>query len=207
MKTLISHALSDHSDEVLKSSIRNCHVHGMHSLMFENTGRKIRMFYTTPEHELWKNTPENYTQWLSIGFHPHHCNITLAPLVGSILNWEIIESPLWELSLDAYHFQSHIQSGKWWFQKLQDSITFKTQQILKIQKWKETFMQAKDIHSVWVDIWEEVAWIVIEGKENPHHNEKCYSNVDLETWSPQWLYTPYICIDEIREDLFRLWIL
>ena len=66
MRTFISHALQDHPDEVLKSAIRNCHLQGMHSLMFENSGRKIHMFYTTPNHELWKNTPDTYTQGLSI---------------------------------------------------------------------------------------------------------------------------------------------
>lgn len=207
MKSLIQHALADHPEEILKHSLKNCHVRGMHSLMLETSWRKIRMFYTTPEHELWRNTPENYHEGLSVWFHPHHCNISLAPLVGEILNWGIEEAAQWDILLDRYKFTSHINSWKWGFEKLQAWVKLTTTKILEVSSGESIFLSAQEMHTVWVQRWEEVAWMVLEGKENQHHDDKCYSNSSLESWSPEWLYTPFADIEEIREALVHLWVL
>lgn len=208
MKNYIQHALDDHPDSILQNSIKNCHLKGMHSIMFDESWRKIRMFYTSEDHELHHNFPENYKQaWLSVGFHPHHCNISLAPIVWKIQNWSIKENPKWNIELDMYRFQSHIHSGKGWFKLLEKNVKLQTTQVLDIHSWDSLFMPAQEMHTVSVKQWEKVAWFVFEWEENPQHNERCYSNKNLTDWSTKWLYTPFESIDEIKENLYSLWVI
>jgi len=180
MKEFIQHCLEDHPDEILKKSIKNCHVAWMHSIMFDSSGRKIRMFYTDKNHDLWKNLPEYYEDWLSLWFHPHHCNISIVPLVWEILNWTVNTNPEWEIECSEYMFRSHIKSGAWGFEKIGEWVRLQTKQLLHLNPWQKRFMPADELHSVWVNQWNQAAWIVLEWEESSKNHEQCYSNTDHE---------------------------
>jgi len=207
MKNYIKHCLNDHKEDILKNSLKNCHVKWLHSIMFTNAWQKIRMFYTTSDHQLWYEQGDGLEeQSKKLWIHPHHCNITLASVIGSLYNLQAIESINWEIQLDRYKFQSHINSGNGWFELLKKNILLKTSKILEIAENTSHFMNAQQMHTVGVLPWQQVAWFVFEWEENKKHDEYCYSSEDLTQWSPEWLYQRYRDIDHIREELSDIWV-
>ena len=55
----------------------NCHTKGLHSIVLDETDSLLtRVFFTTHEHDLWKNEYENPR---SIAIHGHHVDIKITP--------------------------------------------------------------------------------------------------------------------------------
>ena len=59
-------------------------------------------------------------------------------------------------------------------------------------------MKSTDLHTVGVYQGQIAAWMVEETNFNPHHNNICYTNNDMENFSFDGLYQKYSSKEEIE---------
>ena len=185
MNELVKHLVKNNIDSIVECSILNCHAIGVHSVMLlESPGQTIRLYVAVGGHELWKNLPEHYMDGMSIGFHPHHCNLTLHCIRGAIWNWQATVEPrngnTSRAKLRGYIYRSQITEGKQGFElTIADAmLTYSFPD--KIEN-DSIFMSADELHTVGVDRYESAAWLVYEGKEDPNYRPVCYSTSHLES--------------------------
>ena len=99
-------------EAIVKRSLRNCHAIGVDSLVL-TTDPMVRVFVAHPTHTLWMNKPPHP---MSVGFHPHHCDVVLAPIFGRILNLSVsdVGDEYDFTSLNVYRYESPIlgKSGR-----------------------------------------------------------------------------------------------
>lgn len=184
MKELIKHLFKEHLQEIVSKSYLNCHAFGVHSIMLLDSPEKtIRLYYAEAGHDLGRNLPVKISKYtkLSVGFHPHHCNLTLVVVKGMILNWTIknvdYETPF---SLSAYRYNSEITNGKIGFKKLSDKNYFINSKKSYLGVGDSIRLQANEIHTIAADPEYDSAWLVFEGKEDSLYNNITYSDNDLE---------------------------
>ena len=176
----------ENMEEVAKNSLINCHTVGLDSIMFQETEHQsVRLFIARKNHDMWKNT---WGHTYSIGLHPHHRDITIIPLQGTVANVELCREGATE-KFHCYNYESPIiGESAGGFKKLEGVYELGlTSKLLKYP----TFMPATMLHSVWVPKGESASWYVIGGKENPHHRGVTYSNDPaLESFDFGKLYQP-----------------
>lgn len=193
MKELVKHLWRENPEQIAVQSIKNCHIEGLHSIMFIDTpGKRIRLFVTDDHHTMWKNDPTS-TKSMTIGFHTHHCNISLLVVKGLIKNWVVKESNMGKLQLHAYKYNSQIIMGEIGFVKLPYTKMFKTvsNNILQVGATVSAFMEADDIHTVAAQNGESAAWFVFEGLEDSEYKPITYSNdPELHKSNYDSLYLP-----------------
>jgi hypothetical protein len=192
MKALIKHLLCNNINEILSKSFMNCHVIGLHSIMLlESAGKTIRLYITTPDHELWKNEFVDLNTMhpipMPLGFHPHHCNLTLHGAYGNFSNWIIREGnkPSYlksyecsQIQLRKYSYKSKISAGEIAFDFKGFSDMWWANDIRKISKGDTVTLLAKNIHTVTVNRGVVAAWFVYEGLEDETYESACYSNAN-----------------------------
>jgi hypothetical protein len=186
-EAFLRHQLSNNLEKIVERSLLNCHAEGLHSIMLlEKPEETIRLFVADKNHVLWKNNFINAGEYLSeemsVGFHPHHCNVTLFPVKGMFANW-IVEENNSEGDIEAikYAYQSEITGGE---------IGFKFLHLCRLKTLSFEFhssvlsplgvpMKAREKHTVFVPKGKPAAWIVFEGAEDTNYQSVCYSNGDL----------------------------
>ena len=67
-------------DLSVTSGLAHCHARGLYSIVLQ-TAPMVRLFYAAPDHALYRNQTGRV-----VGFHAHHCNLTLIPVFGQITN-------------------------------------------------------------------------------------------------------------------------
>lgn len=172
-------------EAIAARSYINCHVKGVDSIGLDPKRRRI--FIAHPGHELWKNNL-TFEHPLSVGFHAHHCEIELVPVVGRV--WNVIAqrgrpTGRW---MSAFRYSSQIRNGKGGFTaepELDANFDFAMKQI--DLSWP---MAAYELHTVYVPKDEPAAWFVFEGAEDPSYDPITYSNTDLEQCDFSELYKP-----------------
>jgi len=176
-------------DEIVSKSLLNCHCKGLHSVMLlESPGKTIRLYVADKDHELWKNGLEGIqSKQMTIGYHAHHCNITIECVQGEVVNDEIIEHIDGNWLFDKYMYQSAIRNGKGGFEKLGKS-TFKQGALKVLKKDRSAYLPAQSIHTVFVNRGCDAAWLVYEGLENDNYVPYCYSTKELESETFDGLY-------------------
>lgn len=187
-KALVAHLLQSNLPEILAKSRLHCHAHNLHSIMLlEAPGKTIRVFVAEPGHTLWRNFPENIESGMSVGFHPHHCDLTLVGLRGTFFNW-IVRSGN-ELVLPRFRYRSALRGEKPGFEKM-GTIGLRTHEGRFLTAGASVSMRATDVHTVaaLTDRWS--AWLVLEGGEDTNYEPFCYSTAELETESFDHLYKP-----------------
>lgn len=199
---MLRHLLENNLEKILERSLINCHASGLHSVMLiEKPEQTVRLFITDTVHDLWKNHPDNFHLGMSVGFHKHHCNVTLIAVHGLFYNWLV--APLGEqtsdspgaMKLDVYQYQSGITNqeitfkklGVYYFQTISNHCYSASKEV---SCYESVYMKACVRHSVYVPKGSIAAWVVVEGKENPCHDDLCFSNVDLEKEDFSHLYQP-----------------
>lgn len=190
LKPLIRHLLDNHLESIVSQSLLHCHVTGLHSIMLlQSPERTIRMYITDTQHELWRNYPSDFgSHPLSLGFHPHHCNLTLHVIKGTILNWQVTEGMVGFLA-DKYAWQSPISpSLTGGFALMERGVKLYTVGLTILKELEAIHMMASDIHTVAVRRGEIAAWLVYEGREDPLYGPYTWSNADLESFSTDGLY-------------------
>ena len=73
--------------------LMNCHVEGVHSVVMQDEpGNRLRLFYATKAHQLWRNSfPHAWN--MSLAVHPHHCKVRLIQIFGHIENQKFLMAP------------------------------------------------------------------------------------------------------------------
>lgn len=184
MKELIRHLVRVNIEEIVSKSLFNCHAMGVHSIMLlESPGKTIRVFIATKDHQLNKNLSASqgeYYNRMSVGFHPHHCDITLHCVYGEIQNWIVTEHSFYGdnyLVRNKYKYHSKITDNEMSFELIGEKM-LSTVSDNRIQTGESVFMKAHEIHTVGVEKGKEAAWFVYEGKEDANYQPFCYSNAD-----------------------------
>lgn len=175
MKELIKHLVRENHDEIMRNTLFNCHAKGLHSIMFiDKPEQRIRAFIAENDHELWKNGKSySYVEDMSVGFHSHHCNVTLAPIYGDIYNVSMKEvNPGSGVPMVMYKYHSKILAGEQRFTKLNElTVQFEDKSILDPR-----FLHADEYHSIYVPKGQRAAWFVFEGKKWADYQPICISN-------------------------------
>lgn len=201
MTNLIKHYLLHNLEEVLAKSLMNCHCIGLHSIMLSDVpGRRIRLFIADDNHEMWKNHFTGDDDTMSIGFHAHHCDLTLDVIYGEIINWVITEVSPEEAKrpehcrwfdpgiLSIYRYKSAISTGEMSIEDTDLASIFEGKSYKQISYPGAAFMKANEIHTVYVEADKVAAWMVYEGKEDPDYLPYIYSISKPEVLPSGYLY-------------------
>lgn len=198
MKTLINHLLKNNTEEILSKSLKNCHCKGLHSIMLlESPGKTIRLYVAATGNELYKNSPDSKEE-MSIGFHPHHCNLTLRVLAGELGNWIVEEKEDGDMVMKKYLYKSKIQFDDFEFSLIDNSARLQTKSIVRIPSGSSVQLNASEIHTVFSNSKTLTAWLVYEGKEDKRYTPFCWSNSDLTNVTDNSLYEKFDSMAEIE---------
>jgi len=193
---LIKHFWVNNRDVVVKHSVRNCHVRGVDSIMLLNApGMRIRLFVARPEHELGHNMPYQQTHKpLSVGYHPHHCDITLQVVRGWIMN-RLFKPLLFNQAvpkvtvLSSFVYHSKLLGQKPGFQGTVFGVTHSDYDTI-VNVGESLELDARDCHTIGAKVGSTPAWLVYEGEEAANYQPICYSDDDLTKFNFDDMYTP-----------------
>lgn len=186
MKQFVEHILKENYDECLSKSLINCHTKGLHSIMLiDKPEQRVRLFVTDKTHNMWTNKTINKD--MSIAIHPHHCNVTLVHLDGQLFNKMYRFGDTSNFKLNTYSWQSPIlgRDGHFRWQR-NDYLSFLRDENLKLLK--SRYMNANELHTVYIPKNSITSWVVIEGRENEESEPYCYSLNDLTKFDSSELY-------------------
>lgn len=160
--------------------LRNCHVKGLTSvLLHDEPENRVRVFLTEPDHELWKADP------LALGIHPHHCDITMVPLFGRVVN-QVYANPKPGGPFQKCLYRSAITGTGGALERTEEFYSFEN---VTSQALSETlFMRADLLHTVYVPEGEQAAWAIYESREDPEYVPVCYT--DNPIFDTTGLYVP-----------------
>jgi hypothetical protein len=187
----------------LQKSYKNCHAKGLHSIVLNQSpnGELTRFYYTTSDHCLEQNLiPEVKT---SLAIHSHRFDLKFTTLRGEMINVtyrfptenEFVESDIFT----AWKFQSQILTGRGSFLKQEHPQKLLFVDAHAICEKKSIKMKATELHTVGVFQGHKAAWLVEETNFNPHHNDICYTNNDMENFNFDGLYQKYSSKEEIEK--------
>jgi len=180
MKELVRHLLWNSLDEIVEKSIMHCHCRNVHSIMLLDCPEKvIRLYIATKGHELYKNYPNGIIANIpmSVGFHPHHCKLTLHVIKGALYNWQMKESDNGGI-FSKFLYKSKILEGQLKFEPLGES-GLETVASGWIEEGESQNIEANVIHTVACDKTDIVAWLVYEGKEDNNYTPYLWTNHDI----------------------------
>lgn len=174
-----------------KPGIRNCHVRGLDSVVLRDGPRMVRMFVAHPNHELWRNHASILSVLVdrqTLALHPHHCDVTLRRVMGTIVNYtaELVEDPRGVLQECAY--LSAIKDGVGALVPTGRRFRGDLLSFGAVRDDPGTFMLASAIHCVWVPRGASAAWTVSEGQEDPAYVQRCYTQTP--TFDQSGMYQP-----------------
>lgn len=185
MKGLIAHLLRENREQVLERSLLNCHVKGVHSIMLMEAPEKtIRLYYAEKDCDLWLNARFYLDSRQPLAFHPHHCNLTIECIKGTVFNWRVkTEKGLYSgdpIVVDKYKYNSEITHGKIGFSFIEETAIYGVD-VDMLEVGDFVCMDANEIHTVYTLKNSVAAWLVYEGKEDKQYESVCYSkNMELE---------------------------
>lgn len=208
MKTLIKHLIENNLDSIVEKSFLNCHVKGLHSIMLlESPEQTIRLFVSEPSTPIAKNTKFNILERgvQTVAFHPHHCDITLHVVKGTVTNHIVeqvsIEDEIYNTRnpeklkglgyffAKKYFFESAIRS-----EERTSKFKYSSTQMLRfidskdISEGSSLLLKATDIHTVTTYDIGTTAWFVYEGKEDPNYSPFCFNVCELSEETNPNLY-------------------
>lgn len=120
-----------------------------------------------------------------IAIHSHHCDITIVPIMGTLLNVAASRGPIYAETYNCWRYSSKIRDGRGGFERLQQVESLATTtEVVKAPLYMPSFR----LHTVACMV-PETAWIVCEGEQDdPSYSPVTYSNNDLSKWSSEGLY-------------------
>ncbi len=157
---------------IVENSFLDCHATGVHSVRILED---VRIFFATSQHSLYRNLGHHR---MSVGFHPHHCDVTLEVLKGTIYNItarEVSAEYCGLLDFYKYKYSSKITKGSMGFE-CQGTTKLCVEEIRQLNVGDTQKMSANQLHSVYVEAVKPASWVVYEGKEDPNYVPYCYSN-------------------------------
>lgn len=171
-----------------QQTIKHCHARGVWSVVLsERNGSLRRMFVAGPGHELWRNDPVS-RKGMSVGFHAHHCDISIEGVVGMLLNWTVRESITGAVALNEYVFRSAIRTGGGRFMSTGRTKFFRDVNRVLLAAGSCVEMRAAELHTIFVEKDRCAAWIADESFEWRNYVPYTYSDDDLELLDFSQLY-------------------
>lgn len=182
-------------DQCLSKSLKNCHAFGVHSVMLNPCadGKLRRIFVARDWHQLWKNKLHREQPFydLSVGIHPHHCDIRITGLKGTMFNHRFSlfnvknngRSYYWK----KYEYVSPIVTPHGSF-NCAGGDYLSAAEPEAIEPGVSIDMKASDMHTVYVEPRKQSAWLIEEGEEDPDFKAICYSNDRLEFFNFYGMY-------------------
>lgn len=144
----------------IESGLWNCHHHGLHSIVLEtrSDGSLLRIFFTSPEHQMGKvfNSQGHFI----IGAHNHDKPCGFAVLYGDIWNVDLSVG-IGRYPLYRYRFPSGIDGNGF---TLGEPRKFFGN--IRLEPIDGKYMSTKDIHTVLVAT-PKAAWVVDERVREP----------------------------------------
>lgn len=187
-QALVEHLLKTNLHEILSKSRLHCHARNVHSIMLlEAPGKTIRLFVAEPSHPLAQNYPERFSAGMSVGFHAHHCDLTIVALRGKILNWTVVPGNEFEVTEFAY--RSELRGERPGFER-RGTVGLRTVDQRHLTFGDSVFMHAAQLHTVAAVPGHWAAWLVFDGRDDANYSPACYSTSELERETLDDLYKP-----------------
>lgn len=162
-------------------NLLNCHSIGLHSFPVSITEKLYkRIFYASTLHNLWKEKP------LEIAIHPHHVDIKITVLDGTLYNCLYEQSDtgyLW----GKYTWDSVILNGTGGFKFIGTELLKLTSKI-PYSAGESVIMKACEMHTVFVEKGKLAVWLIEESIPTCEYFPVNYSNTDLTKWTAEGLY-------------------
>jgi hypothetical protein len=194
----------DDIEAIAAKSIINCHALGVDSILFADTpSARVRAFIANPYHTLWRNYG-SHGHSLSVALHPHHCDVVLKRIFGTI--WNI--KPVGAIAgrrFSAHKYVSPITTGHGSFVRADPGDDILGRLTYTEMNHQSISMKASEEHTIYVPHGSSAAWWVCEGDDDPNYNGLCYSDDDLERFDFAPLYKP-MSVDYLRGLLGQLGI-
>jgi hypothetical protein len=143
-------------------------------MLHDQPGNRIRLFYASEQHTLFRNPAHTMTSDMTLSVHPHHCDLTLVRLFGRPIN------VTGEMSADArgrFHeclYSSAILGGKGALEPTGRMFEFKDRRE-RVIPLTGVAMAAPELHTVFVERGLPAAWLVLEGKPDPNYKPLCFT--------------------------------
>ena len=179
---------------ITQRSYINCHAIGVDSLMINEDKRVF--FAHGGKHTLWKNF-ETRTEEMSVGFHPHHCDLLLTSIIGNPENM-IVEPAESGERFRTFLYESGIH-GKCKFR----GTGYEVLRTVCVSQFKRVIMPGWTLHTIGVHKNETAAWSVEEGDKWDDYVPICYSNARLNQKDFRDLYQP-MTIERCRGILYEI---
>jgi len=207
---------SMHSLEYISDrSYRNCPIIGVDSVFLDRGavhGKLTRMFVASRNHGLWKNlSPIGHK--MSVGFHGHHCDVTLKPFLGEVWNVKPDFLPAYNSAnlnpktchtfwVKSYKYDRDKEKiGRGIFSDTKDEMICIDSSMRHLKN--DLSMSATDLHSIYVPRDRTAAWIVKEGAESEEGEEYTWSNDDLENFDWAGIYQP-MSVDYLKRLIAKM---
>jgi len=177
-----------------EGSLANCHAPGLDSIVLKNNsvvnGGMARIFLAHEEtHPLGQIIDEESGNFV-IGVHDHRFPLTIVPLLGSFVNYEVTADPEGSEQLHEYAFSSGINGTMG--VSYQRQVTVRPPHFNEQEPGGLIRMTANDLHTViipnrnTVNKW--TAWLVLE--EPTEKTSHIYSPTDHLSLNSEGLYQP-----------------
>lgn len=179
--------LSEASDEHLMMSRKNCHIKGLHSIVLysDKFNRLLRLYLTTPDHELHDSTRDSLV--INLGVHSHRYDLTLSRVHGDAFNIEYVKSnyeKAYRNQVRSYMFRSKDDFGYC------GDVFLSRGKLSMIDR---LFLPKDALHTVFVRECDTASWLVQEGFEERNYT-MLYTNKPVECQSHEFFNSA----DEVR---------
>ena len=187
MIEVIKNILRYNRDIVQSRSIKNCHLHGLHSFNLSMPGSEhthMRAFYA-----------ETAIHHGAVAFHMHRRDITLVPVRGSLVNVNAYRTNESGEEYQQFIYKSLIKDGEGAFEEfpgnapLIATMSHNVERPCKLPGWQ--------YHTVTATT--NTVWLVLEGAPTPKYSNVVLAQHDLTKLTFDGLYRP---MDDITFESF-----
>lgn len=186
IKAFLHHHLDRARAGVAFNALAHCHVPHLDSIVLHDEhANRIRMFFANYGHELHRN---EIGQEFSLAIHSHHCDVRLVGLFGHVANERYGLTPHAEGPFAEMYYSSGI-SGAGTMKHTGNRAVATRLRSDALSLNKSEYLEAYELHSIYVPAQTNAAWLVFEGAEDKHYSSTCWTNA-TEEFNPEGLYQP-----------------
>lgn len=154
-------------------------------MLLESPGKTIRMFVTGSNNDMVKNFDNND---MSLGFHSHHCNITLQVIKRQITNriLKCVPNGMGFTMQKHRYFSKITREGEEridWIGEQHNCLVANT----VLNYGQSISLSANTIHTIGVGKGIS-AWLVFEGQEDKNYQNIIYSGTKIDKLETEGLY-------------------
>lgn len=180
----------------LQKSFLNCHVRGLHSIVFdeEKDGRLTRMFIHEPGGDL--SIGMN-----SIAAHCHRRDLKFTMLAGFLRNIIVINSDHVGPYAKIYDWHTPIGNPRGGnFTRVPGAVSpWIGENSYTYIKGQTFSLRGHERHTVSCTTDSYTAWLIEEGDLNPNYDSTVWSFEDLENWNSEGLYQKFTSLKQIKD--------